>query len=291
MGLFVWMQKKHKGSHPQHPEGDFAVGVMESGSGYGMKPSVEMQQKRVSMANPLQTSQSGLENSAEQLTQEMRTAGWASNVDDEGDLYYYNHVQGVSTYDIPVYRDGKWVPQSDDEDSDESDGDEAEASRIGHKKPSILSKAKSTQNAITSHERAKGNKSKSLFVVKSKQLSVSASKSSGKQNKISKRSQSLAVGATSNDTSKPRWQMKKVMMSKPAIPIVKEVPEEEEEEEGDEEPLVLTPPWKKPDGRLQRMMRVMSTFTTTAEESQRMSCLSSRMGHSSQYLTTRMTKR
>jgi hypothetical protein len=261
MGGFwlMWVRKnKNRGSPMGGADSDFAIGVLESGSGRETIQMTETRGKRVSMANPLNgevaaAAQGGGEDNISELDPDMKRAGWASAVDDEGDVYFYNHKQGVSTYDMPVYKGGAWVVPSDDEEEDEDDDDDGEEEveevnkggagqpepRTAKKKPTLL--VSNTQKFNANSNRVKANKSMSMAVQKKKQRSLGAGKQPGNRNKINKRSQSLAVSAMKNPTSASRWKRKKRMLSQPAIPIVNE----EEEEEGEEEPLVLSAAMKK----------------------------------------------
>merc|ERR1711871_1599382 len=183
------------------------------------------------MANPLNGNQSSVENDEMLLTPAMKKAGWASAMDDEGDQYFYNRLQSVSTYDIPVLRDGKWVAQSDDEEDEESDSDGQESLRSAVKKPSLLSSATIASSALLTDGKVKADKSKSLAVFKSKQHSFDTSNARGSQNRRNMKSKSMAVNAMNNERSKSRWQMKNLMMNRPAIPIMNEVTEDDVEDE------------------------------------------------------------
>jgi hypothetical protein len=246
---FMWVQKKKKntGKSPGGMGNDFAIGVLESGTGTGVATTqmTEIRGKRVSMANPLNMGAASQENELG-LSPAMKKQGWASAVDDEGDMYYYNHKQGVSTYDVPVYKNGSWVALSEDEDEEEDDDEDDGgmenggtgrlAAQTSKKKPSLL--VHNTRKMATTNKNVKAKKSMSMAVVRKKKHSSLGGGETDK-NRINKRSQSLAVNTSKSNAPDSRWERKKKLLSQPAIPIVNEEVEEEEEA------LVLTAAMKK----------------------------------------------
>ena len=253
LGLIVLWYKSKKKKMPASTglDEDTAVGVLELGSGVTQK--TQIRGKRASMANPL-TVEQGQQHSddEEELSLDMKKAGWAKAVDSEGDYYFYNHSQGISTYDLPVLKDGQWVAASDSEEESEEEEEEEEE---GNKKVKLSSKRHSTEKGspLVSNN-VKGSRSKSLAVNSRKRSmdglkhqqknrinkkSMSLAIGSKPLNRVNKKSMSLAAGSRPLDNSS--FQIKKSsLLGKPAIPIVKELPKQEEEEEEGEEGEKLT---------------------------------------------------